>query len=59
MFEFAQSVFNDLMCVVTFKIVKHDWENAARKVEFGDAFSLLKDRIDSVAAEIEIQELKQ
>ena len=29
------------------------------KVEFGDAFSLLKDRIDSVAAEIEIQELKQ
>ena len=37
MFEFAESVFNELMGVVAFEIVKDDWECASREVEFGVA----------------------
>ena len=33
-FEFSESVFDDLMGVVAFEIMKYDWKCASREVKF-------------------------
>jgi len=37
-FEFADSVFDDLMGVIAFEVVENDWECATCEIEFAVVF---------------------
>lgn len=50
MLEFAKSVFNDLMCIITFEIMEEDWNGASSEREFEIAFGA--ERASKLASDV-------